>query len=67
MRINAYNKGGNMKRFDLIRKFLAKGWYLKRHGGSHDVYTDGNNIEVIPRHPDINEQLARTLIRKWRL
>ena len=24
------------------------GWYLKRNGGRHDVYTDGIHTEIIP-------------------
>lgn len=56
-----------MKRKILIKKFTNKGWYLKRHGGNHDIYTDGIHTESIPRHPDVNEQLAKYLIQKWEL
>lgn len=56
-----------MKRRELIKKFTDKGWYLKRHGANHDVYTDGVNTEMIPRHPDVKEKLARGLINKWGL
>lgn len=56
-----------MKRRELIKKFEQKGWHLKRHGGKHDIYTDGVNTEMIPRHPDIKEKLARALINKWGL
>jgi len=38
-----------------------------RHGGKHDVYTDGINTEQIPRHAEINEILAKALIKKWGL
>lgn len=56
-----------MKRKDLIKKLLANGWYLKRDGGNHDVWTDGKNTEPIPRHREINEQLAKAIIRKYGL
>ncbi len=56
-----------MKRRELIKKLEAKGWYLKRHGSDHDIYTDGVHAEPIPRHPDIKENLAKAIIRKWKL
>lgn len=53
-----------MKRRELIKKLENRGWYLKRNGANHDIYTDGKDIEPIPRHPDINERLAKEIIRK---
>ena len=53
-----------MKRRELIKKLENAGWYLLRNGGNHDIYTNGKDIEPIPRHPDINEQLAKKIIRK---
>lgn len=53
-----------MKRRDLIKLLEKNGWYLKRNGGNHDLYTDGNRIEPIPRHPEIKEQLAKSIIKK---
>ncbi len=53
-----------MKRRDLIKLLEKKGWYLKRNGGGHDLYTDGTRIEPIPRHSEINERLAQAIIRK---
>ena len=38
-----------------------------RQGGSHEVWTDGVNTEMIPRHREIDERLARTIIKKWSL
>lgn len=53
-----------MKRRDLIKLFEKNGWYLLREGGNHDIYTDGSKAEPIPRHREINEQLAKSLIKK---
>lgn len=53
-----------MKRRDLIKLLEKNGWYLKRNGGNHDLYTDGNRIEPIPRHPEIKERLAKSIIKK---
>ena len=53
-----------MKRRDLIKLLEKNGWYLKRNGGNHDLYTDGNRIEPIPRQPEIKERLAKSIIKK---
>ena len=36
---------------------------LLRRGGRHDVWTDGEREEAVPRHRNINEQLARAILR----
>ncbi len=53
-----------MKRRILIKMLERKGWYLLRNGSNHDIYTDGEHKEAIPRHPDINERLAKHIIKK---
>ena len=53
-----------MKRRELIKLLERNGWYLKRNGGNHDLYTNGIKIEPIPRHPDIKERLAKDIIKK---
>ena len=40
------------------------GWRLLRHGRNHDIWTNGERQEPIPRHNDINEKLARSILRK---
>lgn len=56
-----------MKRGELLKLFKEAGWYFLRNGANHEIYTDGKNQEAIPRHPDIKENLARGLIKKWGL
>ncbi len=56
-----------MKRKDLIKLFELNGWRLEREGGNHTVYTNGEKSEVIPRHNEINERLAKALIKKHKL
>ena len=56
-----------MKRRELIKLLEKNGWYSKRNGGNHELYTNGNRIEPIPRHPKINERLARDIIKKYNL
>ena len=53
-----------MKRKDLIKLLEQNGWYFKRDGHDHDIYTNGKRIEPIPRHREINEQLAKAIIKK---
>ena len=40
------------------------GWYYKRSGSDHDVFTNGKDIEPIPRHKEINELLAKGIIKR---
>lgn len=61
-----------MKRRILIKYFESSGWYLKKEGGNHTIYEkifdDGTRaIEQIPRHREVNEKLAKALIKKWKL
>ncbi|MBQ6815578.1 MAG: type II toxin-antitoxin system HicA family toxin [Lachnospiraceae bacterium] len=56
-----------MKQRDLIKKLENAGFKFLRHGGSHDIYIRDDEIEEIPRHKEINERLARAIIRKWGL
>lgn len=53
-----------MKRKDLIKLLDRNGWYCKRRGGEHDIYTNGKATEPIPRHREINERLAKAIIKK---
>ena len=53
-----------MKRKDLIKLFNNNGWYFLRSGSNHDVYTNGVDIEPIPRHKEVNEKLAKAIIRR---
>ena len=56
-----------MKQKDLIKKLESIGFQFERHGSNHDVYKKGKEIEQIPRHKEINEKLARAILRKWGL
>lgn len=56
-----------MKRRDLIKLLEKNGWTLARNGANHDVYTNGTKCEPIPRHTEINERLAQSIIRKHNL
>ena len=53
-----------MKRAELIKKLEMGGFVFERHGGSHDIYTKGSIRETIPRHREINETLAKAILKR---
>jgi len=54
-----------MKRGALLKKIKALGCVFVKHGKKHDVYKNPRTgfEERIPRHTDINENLAKHIIR----
>lgn len=56
-----------MKTSDFIKILENNGWYLKRHGSNHDIYTNGTDREAVPRHPKMNEELAKAIIKRRKL
>jgi predicted RNA binding protein YcfA (HicA-like mRNA interferase family) len=54
-----------MKRRDLIKQIEGFGAQLLRHGGKHDIYHNPKTgaTQPVPRHKEINEILARKIIR----
>ncbi|MDQ3181636.1 MAG: type II toxin-antitoxin system HicA family toxin [Acidobacteriota bacterium] len=55
-----------MKRRDLIKRLEEMGCIFVRHGGKHDFYTNfkTKQSQPVPRHNEINENLAKSIIRK---
>lgn len=55
-----------MKRRDLIKLLEEFGCLLVRHGGKHDWYMNpaSKQSQPVPRHKDINENLAKSIIKK---
>lgn len=56
-----------MKRRDLVKLLEQNGFALAREGGNHTVYTNGVDVVPIPRHNEVNERLAKAIIRKYNL
>lgn len=54
-----------MKRVELIKSLHELGCELMRHGAKHDWYRNPRTgvCQPVPRHREINEQLARRIIR----
>jgi mRNA interferase HicA len=53
-----------MKRRDLIKLLEKNGWWLKRVGSDHDIYTNGKTIEAISRQKEIKEPVAQAIIKR---
>jgi len=54
-----------MKRRDLLRRIEEEGCVLLRSGGNHDIYvnTRTGRKQPVPRHREIDEHLARHILR----
>lgn len=52
-----------MKRRDLEKRLTDLGWRLKRHGGRHDYWSNGDREEAVPRHNEISEVLAKKILK----
>jgi len=54
-----------MKRKDLLKKLNDSGCILVRHGSRHDLYKNPatGKKQPIPRHNEIDENLARHIIK----
>ncbi len=56
-----------MKRRDLIKLLEQNGWWFKRSGGSHDIYTNGKENEPISRQKELKEAVAQAIIKRRKL
>jgi len=56
-----------MKRNLLLKEIRKRGAVFVRHGKKHDIYENPKTgmIEQIPRHPDVDEILARNIIKHF--
>ncbi len=57
-----------MKRRDLVKQLENMGCVLLRHGSRHDIYHNAatGNSEPVPRHRELNELLAKRILRRLR-
>jgi mRNA interferase HicA len=48
-----------------MKKLSQAGCVLLRHGSKHDIYHNPNtgNSEPVPRHREINEHLAKKILK----
>ena len=52
-----------MKKRDLEKRLKTLGWKFLREGGSHEIWTNGVDTQAVPRHTEINEYLARGILK----
>jgi len=54
-----------MKRDELLKLLRREGCYLKREGANHSLWISSitGRIETIPRHNEIQENLAKKIIK----
>ena len=57
-------RGETMKQKDLINLFKRNGWWMVRQGSNHMVFTNGSETETVPRHKEVNELLAKAIIKR---
>ena len=54
-----------MKRRDLEKALKENGWEVIREGGRHTIWGNKKGVqEPVPRHNEINEKLAKKIIKK---
>lgn len=56
-----------VKRRQLEKLFRNNGWFFLRHGGDHDIWTNGKMKTQIPRHRTISDRLYEGLIKQFKL
>ena len=52
-----------VKKKEVEKRLRKLGWWFKSHGGNHDIWTNGEGIETVPRHNEINEYTSKSILR----
>ena len=53
-----------MKQRDLIKRLEKAGFTFDHHGSNHDIYKRGKEKEEVPRHREVDEDLAKGIIKR---
>lgn len=62
--VHVYVYGNYMKKRELENALRQLGWKFLRHGRRHDGWAYRDREEAIPRHAEINEIHAQTILRR---
>ena len=54
----------SVKRRDLIRYFEKNGFYLRREGGNHSIYTNDKKVVPVKRHKQLDRITANELCKQ---
>jgi mRNA interferase HicA len=57
---------GGVKKSEIEHELRDCGWWLARQGHRHEVWTNGKVTEAVPRHKEIDEYTARSILKKAR-
>ena len=60
--IFVYNKG--IKKRNIEKRLKKCGWWFERHGGNHDIWTNGEFRIPVPRHRKVNKRAAKGIIKE---
>ena len=54
-----------MKRKEFVRYLETQGCYLLRHGSNHDIFVNpkNGNKQPVPRHSEVDDQLAKHITK----
>ena len=52
-----------MKKRIFEKIIKAAGFDFKEHGGNHDTWKRGTETIQVPRHTEVNEKLARLILK----
>lgn len=55
-----------MKKKKLEKLLRDNGW-VKTGGSKHDKWVKGDETEMLPRHTEIEEELAKSIIKRRKL
>jgi hypothetical protein len=53
-----------MKRIQLEKRFRDLGWSFERDGSKHDIWTNDMYEIAVPRHKEINEYTANSILKQ---
>jgi len=54
----------SVKRRDLIRYFIDRGFYLLREGANHSIYSNGIKIIPVKRHRTLDRITANEICKQ---
>lgn len=48
----------------MLKLFKKNGRWIAREGANHTIVTNGKSSEAIPRHRELDEMLAKAIIKR---
>ena len=54
----------SVKRKDLVKELERNGWSIKREGGDHTIYTNGQKSIPVQRHRTVTRNYANLVCKQ---